>query len=159
MTNADIDFVEVPDDVRKIVGDPDEGTRIYRRYGPEEEVDQWYRTINELSEGEGIVSPGGVSMFAKVSRAGVHKRLKEGRLTAFAFYVVKGYRRISKREILENEGAATRFFIPVHECRSWSKLLEKMPSRQQTSEAWGDGDFSGQVTDVMGRTPRERKRK
>lgn len=54
-----------------------------RHSGSHEEAGAWFERLTEL-EGS-TVSPGGVGMVCPVSRAAVHKRLKEGRMTLFLF--------------------------------------------------------------------------
>ena len=105
---------------KKLVGKPDKGTRIYRREGTYKESGQWCVAMDELF-GDKFVSPGGVSMFVPVSRAAVHKRLKEGRLTALCFHVVHG-----EKTFFGNvrKAKATPFvFIPVSECMAWAKEI------------------------------------
>jgi hypothetical protein len=106
---------------KKLVGKPDKGTRIFRREGTFKEGGEWCVAIDEVFNDQ-FVSPGGVCMFVPVSRAAVHKRMKEGRLTALCFHVVHdektffGYLRKAK---------ATPFvFIPVSECKAWAKEIE-----------------------------------
>lgn len=104
-----------------MVGEPEPGTRIYRREGADTEMAAWYDAICGNVEAR-LVSPGGVSMFAPVSRAAVYKRLKEGRLTAFAFHVVE-----QKRGLFGRAGAVRQktpyLFVPVSEAKAWSAEL------------------------------------
>src|SRR5689334_9173252 len=82
------DSQNIPKKLREIVGPADDGTRIHRREGSDEEIGAWFDALCEEYP-EGLVSPGGVAMYAPVSRTGVHKKLKEGKLTAFCFHVTK----------------------------------------------------------------------
>src|SRR5271154_4780253 len=114
---------------KKLVGKPDKGTRIYRREGSFKESGEWCVAMDEVFDDQ-FVSPGGVCMFVPVSRAAVHKRMKEGRLTALCFHVVHdektffGYLRKAK---------ATPFvFIPVSECKAWAKEIEGKRGRAET---------------------------
>ena len=68
-------YVEIPKGVTAFIGEVDEGTRIYRTEGPESHCEAWFNALSEAFGG--LISPGGVQMFAPVSRAGVHKRIKE----------------------------------------------------------------------------------
>src|SRR5260370_9115323 len=81
-------FVEIPERLRGIVGEPDPGTRIFRRAGTIEESEEWFETICRNISPQNV-SPGGVAMYVRVSRAGVHKKMKEGKLTAFCFHVTQ----------------------------------------------------------------------
>lgn len=140
-------FVEIPPHLKKIVGEPDPGTRIFRAYGNEEDFDKWFDAVWEICGDDKAVSPGGVSMFAKVTRAGVHKRMKEGRLTAFLFHKVKESKWIKGRKVLE-EGGRPYGFIPVSECKAWAKELSLIrDAKSYAKEANGDNDFEGRFLD------------
>ena len=107
-------------EIKKLVAKPDEGTRIYRREGTYKESGEWCVALNDVFN-DRFVSPGGVGMFVPASRAAVHKRMKEGRLTAFCFHVVH-----SEKTFFGNvrKAKATPFvFIPVSECKAWAKEL------------------------------------
>jgi len=80
-------FIEVPKDLCKIVGEPTPGTRAYRREGTHAECGQWIEDLGLYYKGDVGISPSGVTMFVPVQRAAVHKRIKEGKLTAFFFYI------------------------------------------------------------------------
>ena len=82
-------FIEVPKDLRKIVGEPTPGTRAYRQEGTHEECGQWIEDLLLHYKGDVGISPAGVTMFVPVQRAAVHKRIKEGKLTAFFFYITR----------------------------------------------------------------------
>lgn len=117
---SDISFVDVPSEALEIVGQPDEGTRVFRREGYEHQVSEWFSAINALSSP--MVSPGSVSMFAPVTRAAVYKRLKEGRLTAFCFHVLetkKGF--FGKTKTVRG---TPYVYIPVAECKAWAEDLK-----------------------------------
>lgn len=140
-------FVEIPKHLQEIVGKPDRETRIFRAYGNEDDFSRWFDAVWDICGEERAVSPGGVSMYAKVSRAGVHKRMKEGRLTAFLFHKVKESRLVKGRKVLD-EGGRPYGFIPVSECQAWAKELEQIrekPALEQ--EVLGDRDFDGKFLD------------
>ena len=82
-------FIEVPKDLRKIVGEPMPDTRAYRREGTHEEYGQWIEDLGMYYNGDVGFSPAGVTMFVPVQRAAVHKHIKEGKLTAFFFYITR----------------------------------------------------------------------
>lgn len=109
-------------DRKKLCGKPDKGTRIYRREGTYKESGEWCVQMDEVFNDK-FVSPGGVGMFVPVSRAAVHKRMKEGRLTALCFHVVH-----DEKTFFGNvrKAKATPFvFIPVSECIAWAKEIEE----------------------------------
>ena len=116
-------FVEIPENFKVTIGDPDEGTRIYRQYGTETDIEEWFDAIFEICQGDGSVSPGGVSMYAKVSRPAVHKRLREGRLTGFMFHIIKNGKFFKNRKKLE-DGGLPYICIPVSECKAWAKEMK-----------------------------------
>ena len=53
-------FVEVPKDLRKIVGEPTPGTRAYRREGTHAECGQWIEDLGLHYKGDVGISPAGV---------------------------------------------------------------------------------------------------
>lgn len=143
MASTDIPHVEIPDHLRPLLGEPDLGTRMYRRYGWDEDFRGWWDAVCEICGKESSVSPGGVSMYVRVSRAGVHKRMREGRITAFLFHKISGVRMFTRKEILENAGLPY-IYIPGVECKAWAELLATKDRATQRSEAVGDGDYDGE---------------
>jgi hypothetical protein len=144
----DSSIVTIPDEFKKIIGKPDPGTRTYRKYAKEEEISDWFDAVMEICQPEMAVSPGGVSMFAKVSRAGVHKALKEGRLTAFCFHVVEDSRWIKGEKKLGG-GKRPYCYIPVSECRAWALRLEKIRDKKTLdTEINGENDWEGKNLDA-----------
>ena len=134
---TDFPFVNVPNSLRTLIGDPDpEGTRMYHRFGTEDEMSEWFDAVVEICEPEGSVSPGGAAGYARVSRAGVHKRLKEGRLTAFRFNIIKDSRFFKNKKVLV-EGRTPYTYIPVSECITSKEEYER--------EVMGDGDFTNKA--------------
>ena len=116
-------FINVPPEALPIVGEPTPRTRFYRREGNDEECGKWFEAIGRFFKGDVGLSPGGVAMFVPVSRAAVHKRLREGRLTGFGFHVTtQGKslwgkpRKIKKRPYL---------VLSVSECQAWAKELKR----------------------------------
>ena len=144
---TDFAFVDIPPHMKAIVGDHDPGTRIFRAYGNEDDFEKWFDAVWEICGEDKAVSPGGVSMFAKVTRAGVHKRMKEGRLTAFLFHKVKESKLIKGRKILD-QGGRPYVFIPVSECKGWAKEMTLMrDAKSLAREANGDNDWDGVFQD------------
>ena len=121
---------------------------------------EWWDVVCEISGDEGSLSPGGVSMYANVSRAGVYKRMKEGRITAFLYHEVKGVGGIfSRHEILDCFMPYT--YIPGIEIRRWGEYINSRLTRdEQYLEAVGDGDHVGKfIMRTRGRkVPKDTKR-
>jgi len=133
---------------KKLVGKPDKGTRIYRRDGTYKEAGEWAIAMDEVFEDK-FVSPGGVGMFVPVSRAAVHKRMKEGRLTALCFHVVH-----DEKTFFGNvrKAKATPFVsIPVSECKAWAKEIAE---KRGQVEAVGPSDAS---QEFLEQSPVDRK--
>ncbi|MDP0490977.1 MAG: hypothetical protein Q7Q71_08015 [Verrucomicrobiota bacterium JB023] len=133
-------FVEIPEDELHVFGERIPDTRIYEKEGPEEEAGPWFEAVCAVAGS--TVSPGGGSMFAPVSRPAVHKRIKEGNLTAFYFYIT------STRKGLFGKQRKTRelplVYIPTSELKAWGQELEERMlrlgkvSREELEEAKPD---------------------
>lgn len=123
MSQNELPYINVPPEALPIVGEPTPGTRFYRREGSDEECGEWFEGIGRIFEGDVGLSPGGVAMFVPVSRAAVHKRLREGRLTGFAFYVTSQAKSLwgKPRKIK----ARPYLVLSVSECRAWAKDLKR----------------------------------
>lgn len=154
---SDIRLVDIPDRLRRILGEPGPGTRMFRQYGSEDDFQRWFDAVWEICWEGGAASPGGVAMYAGVSRAGVHKRMREGRITAFLFHVVEGVGRWTKREMLKNAGIPY-IYIPGSEMRAWAELLGHVPRSTRWSESNGDGDMEGEFLRAKGRKVGKPKR-
>lgn len=143
---ADFPFLKVPDSLRSLIGDPDpEGTRMYHRFGTEDEMSEWFDAVDKICEPEGSISPGGAAGYARVSRAGVHKRLKEGRLTAFRFNIIKDSRFFKNKKVLL-EGRTPYTYIPVSECKAWRAELERITNKEEYErEVMGDNDWTNKA--------------
>jgi hypothetical protein len=126
--NKEFPYLDVPASLKPIVGVPDLETRIYRREGSDEESGPWFDALCEHFPGEGFISPGGVGMYAPVSRAGVYKRLKEGNLTAFCFHVVKAERSLFGYQKKLKERPYV--YVAVSECKAWGQDLRARPDRK-----------------------------
>lgn len=123
MNSFEFPFINVPPEACPIVGEPTAGTRFYRREGTHEECGEWFESIGQIFQGDVGLSPGGVAMFVPVSRAAVHKRLREGRLTGFAFYVTSQGKSLwgKPRKIKERP----YLVLSVSECKAWAKELKR----------------------------------
>jgi hypothetical protein len=110
-------FIEVPEDLSKIVGEPTPRTRAYRREGTHAECGQWIEDLGLHYKGDVGISPAGVTMFVPVQRAAVHKRIKEGKLTAFFFYIthVESTFFGTKRKVK----LRPYILLSMSECKAW----------------------------------------
>ncbi len=116
-------FIEVPKELLPIVGKPTPGTRAYRREGTFKECGEWFETLAEHYKGDVGLSSGGVIMFVPVSRAGVHKRIKEGKLTAFFFYVTHEETRLFGAKRMAKERPF--ILVSVSECKAWAEDMKR----------------------------------
>lgn len=114
-------LIEVPPEVLPVAGFQQAGTRVYRREGLESECGEWFQALDAFTGP--LVSPGGVSMFAPVTRAAVHKRLKEGRMTAFCFHSLVTKTGFFGRKQTIRETPIV--YIPVSECRAWAEEIKE----------------------------------
>ena len=116
-------FIEVPKDWRKIIGEPTPGTRAYRREGTHAECGQWIEDLGLHYKGDVGISPAGVTMFVPVQRAAVHKRIKEGKLTAFFFYITRidGTFFGSKRKVK----LRPYILLSMSECKAWVAEMKR----------------------------------
>ncbi|MCX5850222.1 MAG: hypothetical protein NTW65_12340 [Deltaproteobacteria bacterium] len=143
MVDDSFPFVKIPKQFEKIIGVPDEGTKLYRAYGSEEDCRKWMDTVFEICGNAACVSPGGAAAYAKVSRPGIHKKLKTGGLTGFVFHITedsilfKGKKKLS----------ANAFFycyIPRSELKAWAAELDKKREKHELEyeEVMGNGDYN-----------------
>ena len=124
-------FVKIPTDDLPIFGKRDPETRVYRREGSETEIAVWYDKI--VSIAGPAVSPGGVCMYALVSRAAVYKAINEGRLTAFGFHVISKSRSVFGFKKKTRE--LPYVYIPVSEAKAWAEVIEaKAKAKTLTQE-------------------------
>lgn len=118
-------FVEIPEELYSKVGPPDPETRIYRKQGASEEAARWFEDVGEIAGG--CVSPGGACMFAPVSRAAVHKRMKEGRISAFLYHTT--HQRTSLFGKVKYKRNTPVVLIPSSELKAWREELEERAIR------------------------------
>jgi hypothetical protein len=116
-------FIEVPKEILPIVGEPTPGTRAYRREGTFKECGEWFEFLAEFYKGDVGLSTSGVIMFVPASRALVHKRIMDGKLTAFFFYVTHD----ETRPFGSRRKAKERPFIlvSVTECKAWAEEMKR----------------------------------
>lgn len=143
--SKDFPFVEIPEHLKEIIGDAEAGTRLYRVTGTEEDAVKWADAVFEICRGDGAVSPGGVSMYAGVSRPGVHKKLRSGGLTGFIFHISKETLLLKRKKLT----AESYGFIPVCECKAWAQeLIKKRDKAEIVKEQDGDGDWDDSYLNV-----------
>jgi hypothetical protein len=124
--STEFPYLNIPEELQKVFGSPVPGTRIYQKVGPQEEISYWADAV--FSFAGQCVSPGGVSMYAPVSRAAVHKRLKEGKLTGFFFTITHRKRNLFGVDLSTRELAVG--YIPVSECKAWRTEIERRAIEQ-----------------------------
>ena len=119
--------LQIPDDITHIFGVHEPGTRIHRKEGgTEEENSLWFDAVCAVAGP--VVSPGGACMYAPVSRAAVHQRIKDGKLTAFLFHVVRKRRNWLGRP---RESRRSAFiYIPVCELKAWAEEIKARAVKQ-----------------------------
>ena len=119
-------FIEIPKQLKSIIGKPIPGTKLYRAVGTREDMIKWISVVNNICGDEGHISPGGVAAMVGVSRAAVHKRMKTGGLTAFNFYLVKEVKILFKFKTLDDWcPRPTICVIPTIESMAWRSELTK----------------------------------
>ena len=140
-------FLDIPDELLPVIGKPDDGTRIYRIKGDENGTGPWFEALSKVAGR--TVSPGGVGMFAPVSRAAVHKRLKEGRLTMFCYHPEETKKGFFGRTKKSCRGTPYGY-IPVSECIAWAdELKEKMVRLGHITEEELEGAVPDQVGEFL----------
>ena len=93
-------------------------------------------------------------MFAGVSRAAVHKRLKDGKLTAFLFHVTRASRSIfGYQKKLKQLPYA---YVPVSECKAWGVELKSRPDRRETVPEAAGGPEGDRQDEVLDRDPKDK---
>jgi hypothetical protein len=159
MDSKSFSFIEIPEQLKEIIGVPDPGTRLYRAYGSEEDVSKWSDAVFDICHGEGCVSPGGVAGYAGVSRPGVHKKLKTGGLTGFVYHVTQNSILFKGKKKL-SANANFYCYIPVSECKAWKEELSKKRDKKELAmERMGDGNFQDRYLDKPPKHLKEKLRK
>ena len=149
--NNEFPFVKVPEEALELLGKKDKETRVYRHDGREEDTGTWYDKIAELFGP--AVSPGGVCMYARVSRAAVYKAITEGRLTAFGYHAITESRSVFGFKKRKRE--TPYLFVPVSEAKAWGQIIEeKARAKTLTREddpGWVDDRTYRKLTDGIER--------
>ena len=119
--------IQIPVTISHIFGVNEPGTRIYRKDGgTEEENSVWFDAVCEVAGP--VVSPGGACMYAPVSRAAVHQRIKDGKLTAFLFHVRRKRKNWLGRPRETRQSAF--IYIPVCELKLWAEEIKERAIKQ-----------------------------
>lgn len=157
-------FVEIPKEFSALIGSADPGTRIYRAEGTHAQMRRWFEMLCE-SIGP-CVSPGGAAVYAKVSRAGVYKRMKAGGLTAFCFHIIGKTKTIFGKEKKLKEWPLV--YIPVTECKAWGAELDERGARIEANRGTPEDeaaleeaefDEDNPSPDFVHYDPKDKKRK
>jgi hypothetical protein len=144
MTTDRFYFVSIPSPFEQRMGEPDEGTRIFRAQGDHLQMRQWF---DALCEHIGpAVSPGGAAVYAKVSRAAVYKRMKSGGLTAFCFHITGKTKTIFGGEKKLKEWPLV--YIPVAECKAWGVELDERAARIEANRGNAEDEAALDVAEV-----------
>jgi hypothetical protein len=114
-------FVEIPPNLLPVIGERDGDSHIYRKDGSQEESAVWFDALTQIIGPS--VSPGGVGMYCPVSRAAVYKRIGEGKLSLFLFFVTE--RKTAFFGGTKIVRTTPYSFIPVSEAKAWRKELEE----------------------------------
>ena len=122
-----IEHIEIPKKLEKYLGKPADQTRMWETQGDTEAYRAWFHAVREVcgsrrtGRDSGCVSPGGASMYLRLSRAAVHMRIDAGKLTAFYFYPEqKGL--FGRPKVNKNNAY---ILIPMREIVQWVENREK----------------------------------
>jgi hypothetical protein len=133
---TDSTFVPIPEELRRLIGTPDAGTRIFRAQGDRAAMRKWFNAICEHIGPS--VSPGGAASYAGVSRAGVYKRMKAGGLTAFCFHITGTKKTWLGKDRKTKQWALV--YIPVFECKAWGAELDERAARLNADRGSGEDE-------------------
>lgn len=114
-------FVQIPENLLPMIGKRDKSTHIYRMEGPEDAMGDWYTLLTETVGP--TLSPGGVRMYCPVSRAAVHKRTKEGKLSIFLYHPTADSTGLFGK--VKRVRSAPYGYIPLSEIQAWRQEIEE----------------------------------
>lgn len=164
-TETNSPLIEIPAPLRALVGDAEEGTRIFRREGTHEEMAEWFDAICEHVGP--TVSPGGAANYAAVTRPGIYKRLRAGTMTAFCFHIIGKTKTLFGGTKKLKELAIV--YIPVSECQAWRKELEQRVAKlnegkpitpeDEAALDEADGEHTDGMHEFLNRDPKDKKKK
>jgi hypothetical protein len=158
-------LLRIPDAIRPFIGVQEPGTRVFRAEGTHDEMATWFDALS--AQVGPCVSPGGAAVYAGVTRPGVYKRLKSGRMTAFCFHITG-----KKKTLFGGEKKLKQLaivYIPVSECQAWRLELEERLARIEargeaspSDDAASDdaeGEHTSDMHDFLNFDPKDRKRR
>jgi hypothetical protein len=131
--------IEIKEKFKKMLGEVDPDTLIYRRSGTDLEYRKWFETVIEITGGK-VVSPGGIQKYCNVSRAAAHKKINNGGVTAFCFHVTK----IEKAIFGEKDYICKTpsMFIPIYDLEEWEKELRAKKMDKEREHMPGSKDYN-----------------
>ena len=137
-----IPYVEIPEKYKELIGEPDKGTRLFRVWGTRDDLPKWFDIVTDICRAhDGCVGIGTAADYSRVSRPAVHKRMKEGRITAFCFHLVEESTLIKDWKKLAHAGFPY-VFIPVSECRAWAESLKNRKDRKEAQKEASEGSWN-----------------
>ena len=127
MNIEEFPLVKIPPELAPIIGTRDGPSHVWRQSGSEEDCSAWFEALSECVGR--CVSPGGVGMYCPVSRAAVHRRVKDGKLSMFLFHVTESKSGLFRRgrEVRRTPYA----YIPTSEAKAWKMEFDKRAVRQE----------------------------
>ena len=158
-------LVTITKEMESVIGSADEGTRIFRAEGDSKTYQRWWDVLAKHFP-RGLVSPGGAAPYAGVSRAAVHKAMREGRVTVFAFHMLKEKRGLLGTKIVRE---SPYIYMPVVEMKAWGMELQArvnaLHSLDENVERWQEAvrrELEGEKPDWMAcfldRPPKKKRR-
>lgn len=133
---ATISLIRIPDSLLPFLGERDGDSWIFKAEGSHEDSCTWFDKICEHDID--VLSPGGIAAYVGATRAGVHRRLKAGLMTAFCFSITGKTKTLFGGEKKLRELAVV--YIPVEEARAWKAELEERWKRLQAKKAATEDD-------------------
>ena len=85
-------------------------------------------------------------MYAPVTRGGVHKRLKEGKLTAFNFHITEHTETLFGRTKIKKDRPIV--LIPSPECKAWGAELKKRVENIEKSKNPDSVEIEREINEV-----------
>lgn len=123
--------VTINEQVAAVIGKQDKDTRIFRAEGDSDAFMHWWDVLSEHLP-RGLVSPGGACPYAGVSRAAIHKAMREGRLTVFAFHKHEEKRGIFGSKLVREN---PYMYLPIVELKAWRVELEERVGKLRATGA------------------------
>jgi hypothetical protein len=122
-------YLKITRDLRSIVGPPDKDTRTFRTNGPDS-LQTWMEHLRAELQGN-LIPLQWVPDFVGVSRAAVHKRVKQGKLTVFV-YEISDYLSAFGKTWTKRRGEVA--YCVLSECQAWFDEIVLRAARQGPPE-------------------------